>query len=483
MRGPQGRNLCLRDKMKEELANYKTKFSKFTPSLFPIKFNKKVLLVLVLGLCIISGMLLMSTNNGYKLLLVDNHALAVVKGEDQVEGVIQKLKDDLPDEMSSQIVGCLTQLSYDNSSEGAGEPVTDEDLYALLKDKLNWTVDCWTLKINNKPTLYLASREDAQKALDEIKLYYIPKKEDLSIESTKIIDDIDIAEAEGPLLGIKTPEEAVVALAKGLDKIVKHKVNKGDSLWTIAKANDMTVSQLREINPQLKGDLLRPGQELNLVKSEPLLTVVTTITTTQEERIKYSTIYEEDSTLWRGQYKVKQYGSNGSREVTYRITKTNDEETNRETLVEKILMKPVTQIVKQGTKVLMASRGDGGSGRLGWPLRGRLTSYYGWRHREFHTGLDIDGDTGDSIYAAESGEVIFTGWMGNYGNLIVIDHGNGLSTRYGHLHKILVKVGQKVSRGDVIGRCGSTGRSTGSHLHFEVRINGQHKNPLNYLER
>ena len=116
------------------------------------------------------------------------------------------------------------------------------------------------------------------------------------------------------------------------------------------------------------------------------------------------------------------------------------------------------------------------------PTSGTISSRYGSRWGRTHKGLDIAASTGTPIKAAASGTVTAAGWNnGGYGNLIVISHGNGVQTYYGHCSSISVKVGQTVSAGDVIGKVGSTGRSTGPHLHFEIRVNGTAYNPLNYV--
>ena len=115
------------------------------------------------------------------------------------------------------------------------------------------------------------------------------------------------------------------------------------------------------------------------------------------------------------------------------------------------------------------------------PVSGILTSRYGYRWGRTHTGIDIGASTGTSIKAASPGTVTFAGWKGSLGNLIVITHGNGVQTYYGHCSKLIATAGQKVSTGDVIAKVGSTGRSTGSHLHFEIRVNGSALNPLSYV--
>ena len=123
-----------------------------------------------------------------------------------------------------------------------------------------------------------------------------------------------------------------------------------------------------------------------------------------------------------------------------------------------------------------------------WPIVGKLESGFGGRRNpfggsgyEFHTGQDIDAQTGDPVVAGATGTVTFAGVQNGYGNLVVIDHGGGLTTRYGHLSHIDVAQSQTVTRGQFIGRVGSTGRSTGPHLHYEIRINDEPVDPLQYL--
>jgi murein DD-endopeptidase MepM/ murein hydrolase activator NlpD len=132
--------------------------------------------------------------------------------------------------------------------------------------------------------------------------------------------------------------------------------------------------------------------------------------------------------------------------------------------------------------------GAGGSGAMMWPTDAtEITSPYGWRTHpifgtsRYHSGIDIGADYGDSVRAADSGVVIYADWMGGYGKAVIVDHGNGISSLYGHNSELLVVEGQKVRKGEVISRVGSTGYSTGPHLHFEVRQNGSPVNPMDYL--
>ena len=127
------------------------------------------------------------------------------------------------------------------------------------------------------------------------------------------------------------------------------------------------------------------------------------------------------------------------------------------------------------------------SGAMIWPITGQITSEFGWRTRpifggqRFHSGLDIGVDYGMEIHAAQTGVVSHAGWIDGYGNTVMIEHGGGIVTLYGHNESLAVNVGQIVNQGDVIAYCGSTGNSTGPHCHFEVRVNGEPVSPMDYL--
>ncbi|MBQ3199948.1 MAG: peptidoglycan DD-metalloendopeptidase family protein [Firmicutes bacterium] len=138
---------------------------------------------------------------------------------------------------------------------------------------------------------------------------------------------------------------------------------------------------------------------------------------------------------------------------------------------------------------MQSTDGGVGSGIYAWPLRGytSVSSDYGWRtlrgKRNLHTGIDMPAPRGTPIYSVDSGKVILARWYGSYGNCVIIDHGNNISSLYAHQSKLGCKVGDTVKQGQVIGYVGSTGNSTGNHLHLEIRKNGSHVSPWNYVSK
>lgn len=143
--------------------------------------------------------------------------------------------------------------------------------------------------------------------------------------------------------------------------------------------------------------------------------------------------------------------------------------------------------IEQLIRSQQRSRGSETTGAMIWPYSGEITSPFGWRTHpifgtsRFHSGIDLGADYGDPIVAADGGVVIYADWMGGYGKAVIIDHGNGISTLYAHNSDLVVSEGQRIGRGQQVAYAGSTGYSTGPHLHFEVRQNGSPVNPMDYL--
>ncbi len=168
------------------------------------------------------------------------------------------------------------------------------------------------------------------------------------------------------------------------------------------------------------------------------------------------------------------------KEISYLLTSENGTRTSKVALEEQIIQQPVDEIEVVGTKVI-SSRG---TGEFTWPtVGGYISSQMGQRWGTVHRGIDIARPSNYNILASDNGVVVAAGNSGSYGNRIVINHNNGYTTLYGHLSSINVEVGQVVEKGSVIGIMGSTGNSTGTHLHFEVEKDGSLVNPLSYVGR
>ena len=174
---------------------------------------------------------------------------------------------------------------------------------------------------------------------------------------------------------------------------------------------------------------------------------------------------------------------------SYMLYKAQEEERQSQSEYERLLAisENITAMLRNMESGGGSSSGSGGTGRFIWPCRGEITSYFGWRTHpifgttKYHSGMDIAVDYGTPILAADSGTVIYSGWLGGYGYAVMIDHGSGLVTLYAHNQSLNVYEGQYVTKGTCIAYAGSTGYSTGPHCHFEVRLHGEVTEPLNYL--
>ena len=270
------------------------------------------------------------------------------------------------------------------------------------------------------------------------------------------------------------------------------------------KADDNTIVGFVEEIEYIQGyypensDIIWDSAKLmkTLQSKDSPVRVKTMKTVTRYETVKYDTVKKNTSSLYKGTKKTLQKGKNGKMLVTELVTYIGSKKTYTATVSVKIITEPVDEIIQVGTKSNAYGGSYSSSTGFIWPSRGAysVSSHYGYRSANisgwsYHGGIDIvlgyGSSAGIPVVASASGTVVVanSGWRG-YGHTVVIDHGNGIQTRYAHMYpgSITVRVGQKVYQGQQIGRIGSTGNSTGPHLHFELLIGGRKVNPYPYIK-
>jgi LysM repeat protein len=234
-------------------------------------------------------------------------------------------------------------------------------------------------------------------------------------------------------------------------KFTTYTVIDGDNLESIARKFSIDVDTLLGANPELSRDVIYPDQQLVVLTEKGILHTI-----------------REGQTLWS---LARQYGIDWQR----------IQSANPELSADGLL--PGQKILVPGAKARYddnVSRGNWEPG-FRWPTQGSISSPFGYRWGRLHAGIDIAADTGNPIYTAQGGRVVFAGWKGGYGLAVIVDHGRGWETLYGHADEIYVSYGQIIQSGQCIGAVGNTGYSTGPHLHFEVLYQGVPINPMKYL--
>lgn len=257
------------------------------------------------------------------------------------------------------------------------------------------------------------------------------------------------------------------------ETIITYIVKQGDTLSSIAKEFGISVNTILWENRLRSRHFIKPGQKLTIlptsgishyVKRGESISRISKKYGIPEEKILAFNELAQNSLIYPGQRLIIPEG-----EPLY--TATSNKKPEKTGPIQQI-KKLLTPKPKQKKKI--------SSNKLLWPTDGRvITQYYNWRHH----GLDLDGITGDPIYSVDDGVVEISAWNnGGYGYQVLVNHENGIKTRYAHCSKLLLKPGDRIKKGDIVCLMGNTGRSTGSHLHFEVIVNGVRRNPLSYIK-
>lgn len=248
---------------------------------------------------------------------------------------------------------------------------------------------------------------------------------------------------------------------------INYTVKSGDTLSSIATKFNISLNTLLWENNLNLRSTLSIGKELTILPTSGISHTVSSGETLSSIARKYGTTSD----------KIAQY-NNINNHIIQKKQELIIPGGSKQVTVASVAKPKISSIKKVFTPAPTTSVTSSRSGFL-WPAAARtITQYYNWRHK----GLDIGAPTGTAIYASESGTVERSGWSTGYGYNILINHGNGYKTVYAHASKLYVKTGQTVSKGQVIMAMGSTGWSTGPHLHFEIRVNGVKKNPLSYIK-
>ena len=370
---------------------------------------------------------------------------------------------------------------------------SEEDLYSGVYSAVSELVgNNYGLYVEGELKAACAEEATIQKVLDEVKA---PYEHDDSNSRIEFVEDVVIKRGMFSSDTLKTEEELRAMFQTEGDKPAYYVCKEGDYLSTVAKKHGMTVAQLKALNPGVKETEIYAGRRLNIAAADIYLQVKTVKTEVYTDEIGFSVKREKNSSMYVNTTKVKTEGKKGLKRITAEITYVDGKRVSKTIVDTEVIKEPVDKVIYVGTKKRYSYSGGSdysgnyvqgngvASGNFSNPLPGSYVSC-GWYGYSGHRAVDLcirGGTLNKAVYAADGGTVEFAGWSGGYGKMVRIRHNNGFVTYYAHLNTLMVTSGQKVSKGQQIGKAGSTGNSTGPHLHFEIRYNGTPVNPMNYI--
>lgn len=303
---------------------------------------------------------------------------------------------------------------------------------------------------------------------------------ELGILEMGFAEEVEIVESYLPVSQLTLLADAIEQVTKEQEVPSEYEVVKGDTLSGISLRVNIPMEDIVEMNDSLQSitTTIREGQKLIITVPEPELSVTRTEERFYEESYDADIEYIDNDDWYTTREVVHVQPHAGFRKVVVNISYVNGKEVAREILKEEIVMEAVAKVVERGTKTpptyikpIYGGKQTSGFGSRNTGIKGAST---------YHKGVDWATATGTPVYASCGGTVVQAGWGSGYGYVVYINHPDGNQTRYAHLSKVLVKVGQTVKQGERIALSGSTGVSSGPHLHFEILVNGRQVNPLSF---
>lgn len=359
----------------------------------------------------------------------------------------------------------------------------DMDTPDQVVNKLTYMTDIEVSAVaicqDGKLMTIVENKQAADDVIKRIKESYQTPNEGMKITKTDFETPVDTKEVQVMLTSVGSKGDALHDLTEGGTIEIRHIVNEGETVNSIAKEFNVSPSDIKDMETGGTVSKAESGSRVRIQKKIDPLKVITIEKGTTTETIPFETEEKQSADLYKDETYVQQEGADGRQAITGTITKENGKEIKRDISKKEVIKEPVKKIVLIGTKERPKTDP---TGTFATPIRGAtITSEFGARWGRMHEGIDYGASTGTPIYASDGGTVTLAGVYGGYGNCVEIKHSGGYSTRYGHMSRFAVSQGEKVYQGQVIGYVGNTGRSTGSHLHFEVRLNGVAQNPRNYV--
>ena len=404
--------------------------------------------------------------------------LCRVRDPELLDTVLKKLDKDLENRLHHEI---KIENKFDLAASKAKdrEIITENELYELIKSNIIYSIMAYEINVNGEKIGIVNSEYEANSVIEEVKYHFSKDYDKESLLEVTTVEDIEIKQVKATNAEIQEKEKLTDYIIKGTDEEKTYIVEKGDNYWNIAEYFNMGIDDLLLANAAAEDDIIQIGDEINLIVPKPFINVQVKRKVVQEEKMPYETEYAKVSYMYNDEEIVTRAGKYGISEIEAILTEQNGIQIAKEVLSEKVITEPVTRLVTTGTQDPPPKQG---TGFFINPLPGSMiTSRYGTRSGGFHRGQDMAKAAGSSIKAADGGTVLYAGWSGSYGFMIDIDHGGGFTTRYAHCSDIYVSAGEKVYQGKIIAAVGSTGVSSGPHLHFEVRKYGSLVNPASYI--
>lgn len=414
--------------------------------------DKKILIYAGLFLLLFSLCAAILQKESRRIFIFDENGklYAKVKDENEIKEAFEEAKESIK---FGKII-LYEDIKQMETYEFFGKTTDVTELEAMFVNKLPKYVNAWGVFKNGECIAGLMNRDDVLDMLSQFKTYYVKKitggeESDTKILDVKFLDDIEVKHTlvrDEDIL-TKTEFYSKIFTATKNNKIVFKDEELGESSG-LKKATDF------------------PG--VFVTNKEPFsLDIIIKDKRTERVVLPQTTILNYDETLEKGEEVVEREGVDGELLRNSENFFINGQVVKTEVLDEVVSIEPSSEIRRVG------DRDEAMKPKFGWPSIGRITSGFGPRFDGFHRGLDIANYLGATVRASQRGKVVFAGFSGSYGNVVIIDHKGGYQTRYAHLLKPLVSVSQIVDKNEAIGLMGSTGNSTGSHVHFEILKNGE----------